>query len=512
MELTFSKQPVLLSELILDTDLEQAVECDLLLPDYCPDILKILRCEAQTNVTSAQVSGGKLNIGATSTVRVFYLGEGGNIRSTEQQVTHARTVELKAAADAPVAEVTCQTRYLNCRAVNERRFEVRGALNLHCRVTNRREEQLIADSNFTSLQMKKTICDISELVACVSKPAEVREELELGSGKPAVANIIRSCAHYRLLDYKIIAGKIITKGELLVHLLYQTTEEGQPPETMSYTLPVSQILDVDKADEDSRCCLSVEVTSLELTVRSDLDGESRTIGLQAGLCFHVALYRDKQVSLVEDCYCTEYALSMRAGSVTLQRLLRTVQENGVYQELVDMPEGLARILDLWCELEGVSTRLGEGALLVVMKLKICMFAATEDGAGYFDRAGEFEYAIPLEETVEEPIFTPAVGILSTAYSITPAEKIEVRVELSISGGLCSNRRLPVAEEIVLDTTKPRGHEEDDSGLIVYYAQAGEPVWDIAKRYNTSLAAIMEENALDGERLPDKRMLLIPITL
>lgn len=511
MELTFSKQPVLLSELILDTDLEQAVECDMLLPDYCPDIIKILRCEAQVNVTSAQVAGGKLNIGATAVVRVFYLGEGGNIRSAEQQQPLTRAVELKSPAEAPVAEVTCQTRYLNCRALSERRFEVRGALNLHCRVTNRWEEPLIADSNLPSLQMKKTICDLSELIACVSKPAEVREELELAAGKPAIANIIRSSAQYRLLDRKIIAGKIITKGELLLHLLYQTVEEGQPPETMEYTLPVSQILDVEKADEDTRCCLSVEVTSLGLTVRSDLEGESRTIGLQAGLCFHVELYRDKQVSLVEDCYCTEFGLTLRTGPVTLQRLLRTVQESGVYQELLDIPEGLQRILDLWCELEGISTRPGEGALVVTMKLKVCMFAATEDGAGYFDRAGEFEYTLPVEGE-EEFVFNPTVSPLSTTYSITPAEKIEVRVELALSGGLCSRRRLPAVEEIALDTANPRSREQDDSGLIVYYAQAGEPVWDIAKRYNTSLGAIMEENALESDQVPDKRMLLIPITL
>ena len=35
-------------------------------------------------------------------------------------------------------------------------------------------------------------------------------------------------------------------------------------------------------------------------------------------------------------------------------------------------------------------------------------------------------------------------------------------------------------------------------------------WEIAKRYNTSLQAVMEENALEQTTLQEKRMLLIPI--
>ena len=47
-------------------------------------------------------------------------------------------------------------------------------------------------------------------------------------------------------------------------------------------------------------------------------------------------------------------------------------------------------------------------------------------------------------------------------------------------------------------------------LKIYYADEGEGVWDIAKRYNTSVEAIMEENELEGEVLEQRGMLLIPI--
>ena len=44
----------------------------------------------------------------------------------------------------------------------------------------------------------------------------------------------------------------------------------------------------------------------------------------------------------------------------------------------------------------------------------------------------------------------------------------------------------------------------------YYGVEGEDIWEIAKRYSTSVRSIMEENDLDEERLTKSGMLLIPI--
>ena len=50
----------------------------------------------------------------------------------------------------------------------------------------------------------------------------------------------------------------------------------------------------------------------------------------------------------------------------------------------------------------------------------------------------------------------------------------------------------------------------DGMMTIYYADAGENIWSIAKRYNTSISAVMEENGLEDEILPEKRIVLIPM--
>jgi LysM repeat protein len=65
-------------------------------------------------------------------------------------------------------------------------------------------------------------------------------------------------------------------------------------------------------------------------------------------------------------------------------------------------------------------------------------------------------------------------------------------------------------EILPDDTITK-QRDGDYALKLYYGVENEDIWSIAKRYNTSVSAIMEENELDSERLKSNGMILIPIT-
>ena len=49
-----------------------------------------------------------------------------------------------------------------------------------------------------------------------------------------------------------------------------------------------------------------------------------------------------------------------------------------------------------------------------------------------------------------------------------------------------------------------------SAVTLYFAQEGEQVWEIAKRYHTSVSAIIEENDLESEVMNEGHILLIPL--
>jgi len=64
----------------------------------------------------------------------------------------------------------------------------------------------------------------------------------------------------------------------------------------------------------------------------------------------------------------------------------------------------------------------------------------------------------------------------------------------------------VIKSISVDETT-EGVKENGT-LIIYYPQKGEKLWDIAKKYNTTVVLLKEENGC-GEEIGEERMLIIP---
>ena len=53
-------------------------------------------------------------------------------------------------------------------------------------------------------------------------------------------------------------------------------------------------------------------------------------------------------------------------------------------------------------------------------------------------------------------------------------------------------------------------QKDGASLTVYYAEGGENIWDIAKKYYTCAQMIKDENDLSEDRVRNSGMLLIPM--
>ena len=60
-----------------------------------------------------------------------------------------------------------------------------------------------------------------------------------------------------------------------------------------------------------------------------------------------------------------------------------------------------------------------------------------------------------------------------------------------------------------DESQPK-EKDTKAALTIYFAKAGEDVWDIARRYYTSVEAVKNENDITEDRLDKERMLLIPM--
>ena len=74
MDYQISTEEMKINEQIANMMAEQSIELDYMLPDYCPEIFKVLRAQMKPNIISERISGNKLVIDGVADITVIYLG------------------------------------------------------------------------------------------------------------------------------------------------------------------------------------------------------------------------------------------------------------------------------------------------------------------------------------------------------------------------------------------------------------------------------------------------------
>ena len=91
----------------------------------------------------------------------------------------------------------------------------------------------------------------------------------------------------------------------------------------------------------------------------------------------------------------------------------------------------------------------------------------------------------------------------TPLSKKKATRLWLKAELQINCSVFSETEIDIVSEIseLRESEKVMG-----SAITVYFPNCEETLWDIAKRYNTTVESIVLENNLVGETTKDIKML------
>ena len=222
--------------------------------------------------------------------------------------------------------------------------------------------------------------------------------------------------------------------------------------------------------------------------------------------FTVRAHGEYQAQVCTDCYSTRHPCRFHTRQYPLMRQARPVREPFPVRQTMPLPENTQQVLELWCELNGWNLHPEEGGSVVEGRLTLCMLARTKEGEIlYLDQGATFQQKLPLVLSGGQTDLRLAQD--SSDFALTGGVG-ELRCQLVLEGMIYLTAEQPVIEELEVDEKKPR-EGLMAPGLDLYLAQEGESLWEIAKRYNTSIRRIQEENP--EEEQPGKReVLLVPV--
>lgn len=428
---------------------ELPLETEIRISDDLPPVGKLVKCFVRPVVLQRQLQPGRLTLEGYLRCTVFYQSEAEKgLCQTEQKLPFTKQLELpELTFTAWTAVVEGQTEYLNTRAADPRRIEVRGAYGLVVTVhTQCKTEVITALADGGIEQQLRTLQGVRS-VAVLDKLVTLEGELVFAKPPAAVLDITGNAC---VAEVKLLAGKAVVKGELRVQCAWRA-EGDTALQSQAAALPFQQVIDLEGITEDCRCLCVAEPVGFTLS-----QAESAAAQLTANVMLHLR------------------ACFVHYGPQ------QTIQK-------------------------------GEGWVLAA---KAVVTALAENTLGELESYEKtLEVAVPLPITPPEgTVLVPECWLSTENVQCTCAGgTLEATITVRAEGAILGCTTSPVIGNITLGDPLP--DTDPEIALRIYYAQAGEEVFAVARRFHVAPAQILAANQLEEElaSLPQAQRLLIPVT-
>lgn len=509
MSIELTSRSIGLEETYFDNYIEQGVDCDITLPDYCPDIMRILKCTVHTCISNSKIIGDRATADGNAKIRILYADEKNKIFCYEQDYPFSKYAELSSAFDNAVLDCNSKTEYVNCRAVSKRRVDVHGVISVHFKVKSCREDTVISDACGDGIQLKKKGLDIDSVSAVVSKSFEITQVEGIGESDCGIGKVIDVCAAPVLNESKIIKGKILLKGELVVRAVYCADNGENETCTLCCSLPFNEIIEASAVNDECRIDVKLTATQLNAEPKTDNDGEYRYMNINAEVCAVVTVYSKQSIKVITDAYSTETDIDTKYRAMDFNVISRSIKDTVMCKENLDVSSLKPKKIYSFTLLNPqTKCRFDGDKMFLIGKIPVSMVVIDSDGVPVLcEREAEFEYSGTVEGD-SECYCNPSYEITGCSCNLTGDGKVDFKAEVCISALVFKAVREKVL--VSLATQEGAGKKARKPALVIYFCQGDESVWDIARKYNTTVDEIMQENELSVDYLENKTMLMIPV--
>ncbi len=511
MELELKKCSFNYFDVIFDACAAHEETLEAIVPDACPDILRIVETEGMAFLRSCETMDGRAELGGTVRACVLYVPENERgVRKIDVSIPFSHTFDIEGASPKSriLARASIQT--IEARTVNPRKLVVRVGICVCATVYNPCVLEMCTDiADGCEAEMQKTKRSAYMPVAIKEKSFTIVDELEIPSSKPPASEILKTTVRLVTNDAKIIGSKVVFKGTAMIKTLYFAGGGASILDdicVIENELPFSQIVEVDSLDEEAECRIDLSLTGIEMSVRADMAAESRALSVSLTLEAQAIAGIVREFETISDIYSTSCEMEAEMRPYNLKSIIEKSVRRNTVREVIDVQEPCKQVIDMNARLGPAVQRREQARIFFDCDCEVTVIYFGEDDMVYnASRRFTVSYAV---EAPENAVIMARVSISNESFSSASASGIEVRfsVDYDIE---CS-----LAERVMaVSAVKSDGGIKDVSGrpsVVMRFLSERECLWDVAKRYGTTVKDILTANGLEDEASAHPgRLLLIP---
>lgn len=469
-------------------------------PPQGRSVAEILDYTAETSVDSWRTEEGKLSIGGRITAKLIALDEAGEKYAFASESTFSHTASDEAIEAGMAASVGARLAQLSVRRATDGRILLSAAVDMDYSVTTTAPLRVLSGvSGVSDMEIKTASLDVSRRVELGSSMLHLSEELsESGADSVLLHSIALS-----VRDTAFENGGVTVGGIAEISLLAKSADGELVQIVRSFPFRENVATD-GSADE---VFATAELRSSGVRA---LGTEFSLISVDADIELRVFALRRGRLNLPLDAFSPCINFTCIRKKIALLSFLGGADSSHTIRENLTVPEGLSDVFST-VSAEALplltSQSVGSGEALIEGILMTRLIYRSASGRLY-----AFNEDVPFTLRTAAPIDASSAELrLSCTASVTggSARSAQITYNIAVSSEFFSTAQV---DTVVGLAEKSAGEAEEaiPSGLIVYTAEEGASVFDIARRFRIPSARIIElnPNLADGIRGGDKVLLIV----
>jgi len=508
------KENVQFEQLLRESNSNTVLKDEYLIPDTHPDVQEILTVEARPVITNKELIGDKIVLEGKVEYTVIYLAreDGLVVNSVNYNQNFTNNIDLNQGENKVICEAQCNVEHIDATIMNERKISIQGIITINWELYKSNEFEFVKDiEGSDEVEILKNTETINKISANEDVELMGKCTIRVGMDKPQINKILKCSLRLHKKEVKIAEDKIYLGCYCKLNILYkgEDSKEIIPLEDDIY---LSKEQEVKGVTSDMIPTVFYEIVNNDVMLEDDDLGETRIINDEFIVKANVKVFSKENIDTVKDAYSNKCLIGLKKDEHEVGILHGANNSESIIKYNIQLNENNLKpdhIISANAAIILTDKQVLKDRVVVEGILKADVLYKTTDDEKYLS---SIKAEIPFSAMIDifgadENMKSIVKGNLENIDAAIEGNSIAIKATIILSGKILYE----VNKEFISDIIEEEGDmPEKKASITIYVVGAGDTLWDLAKKYNTTVNNIIKINKIeDSEHIKQNQKLIIP---
>lgn len=463
---------------------------DFILPDYYPDISKIINCTYTTETETKSFEDNKIIFSGNLRINLLYECSEHVLHCYQNCIKFVKTVVAEGVDKNTCCRISGEIISQSCRALGPKRFNVNGTIGFKISYDKVVTTEVIRNIEDMRIQCKSRELSYFRITHQSDKNLKIKERYTPDS-EIKFSDIIRKECHINVNEKRTIKDKTYLSGHFTTEILYK--DEDNSIKKLRFDTQFSEVIATDGSKDNDDCYLINYMNCADIAiVKNEKGSDFLDISISSDFCLICAKREDAE--LVEDMYSLD-------GKIDVIKYDMDVLENISFGNNVVKFSCTTKseyknieIIDYYLKDTRLSSELSENSSKIILEGKISILGKTDDGYCIFEE-NIIQDLTEIGKENEVLVDQNNIRVLSCNTLRTAADETEIFGEITVNITGFIKCKVSCFTEIKECEAKKYCN---DTKIVLCYIQEDEDIWSIAKNNRTTVESIKTINDITDD--------------